>query len=215
MELWKCIEGFEDEYLVSTYGRVKSLKGREPRILKPGTTRDGYQFVVLSKNNRGLQKTLHRLVACAFLEKTGKEVNHKDEDKSNNHMDNLEWCDRQYNVSYSQARAISLQFEGKPLQVKNISKFLRETGIDRGNFYKMLKGMKGYESCKGYSMGVNMAQVIESFSGGSHNAQIEEYKGHYYVTVEDYGIKTTQSYPSLKEARAVYQTEVERILWEL
>ena len=105
-EIWKDIKGYEGLYQVSNLGRVKSLKFGKERILKPGRKKIGYLIVLLYDNN-GICKwfRIHRLVAEAFIPNPNNlpEVNHKDEDKSNNRVSNLEWCTRQYNNEYSKA----------------------------------------------------------------------------------------------------------------
>lgn len=94
MEIWKDINGYEGLYEVSNLGRVKSKR----KILKP--INGEYLKVGLSKN--GVQKTLyiHRLVAETFLGKSNLQVNHKDENKHNNYVDNLEWISFKENMNY-------------------------------------------------------------------------------------------------------------------
>lgn len=105
LEVWKDIPGYEGLYQVSDFGRVKSLSfkrsGKE-RILKQGIKKQGYHHVCLRKDNKNNWFLVHRLVAKCFLEPIeGKEiVNHKDENPSNNHVNNLEWCTYQYNCNY-------------------------------------------------------------------------------------------------------------------
>lgn len=102
MEQWKDIEGYENLYQISNEGRVKSLKWGKERILKNVKNSWGYLLVGLCKNGERIHKQVHRLVAEAFLENPQNllEVNHKDEDKTNNHVENLEWCSHLYNMSY-------------------------------------------------------------------------------------------------------------------
>lgn len=101
MEVWKDIEGYEN-YQVSNYGRVKSLKFSKERILKPEKNNGGYLYVFLSKNCIEKRYYIHRLVAQAFIVNPDglKEINHKNEVKTDNRVENLEWCDRKYNNTY-------------------------------------------------------------------------------------------------------------------
>ena len=100
MEEWKHIEGF-DGYQVSNEGRVKSLKFGKEKILKGGKSK-GYLIVDLCKNGARIHEQVHRLVAKAFLPNPNNlpQVNHKDENPSNNSVENLEWCDSKYNNNY-------------------------------------------------------------------------------------------------------------------
>ena len=73
-------------------------------LRKPQLTQNGYRAVMLRKSGKVQLITIHRLVAIAFLDNPDglREVNHKDEDKTNNHVDNLEWCTRKYNQNYNE-----------------------------------------------------------------------------------------------------------------
>lgn len=114
-EIWKDIKGYEGCYQISTWGRVRSLDrfikcklshtGRcikKGKLLSIGYNKDGYIQYFLSKNSCTKTNLVHRLVAEAFVPNPNNfpEVNHKDEDKTNNRVDNLEWCTREYNVNY-------------------------------------------------------------------------------------------------------------------
>ena len=98
MEEWKDIESFEG-YQVSNEGRVKNSKGK---ILKPQKNSCGYLRVQLWEDGKQVMKFIHRLVAEAFLPNPQNlpQVNHKDEDKANNRVENLEWCTAKYNSNY-------------------------------------------------------------------------------------------------------------------
>ena len=112
MEEWRDIKGYEGKYMISNLGRVKSLErtvwnGRGYRIvpekiLKAGDNGHGYLFVMLCKDGKYKNCRINRLVAQAFLENPQNlpEVNHKDEDKTNNCVENLEWCSKLYNIKY-------------------------------------------------------------------------------------------------------------------
>lgn len=108
-ETWKTINGFPN-YEVSTYGNVRNVK--TGKMLKPFKTGRGYLSVRLFNNGKDYQLYVHVLVAKAFLPDTGHnpdgtimvghhEVNHKDENKQNNNVLNLEWTDYKYNLAYS------------------------------------------------------------------------------------------------------------------
>jgi hypothetical protein len=104
-EKWKDIIGYEGFYMVSNLGRVKSLPKqagfmfRKERILKPNVTHHGYHRVTLQKDGHIKSLAIHRLVALAFIKNPNMlpYINHKDENKTNNCVNNLEWCDVAYN----------------------------------------------------------------------------------------------------------------------
>lgn len=103
-EKWKDIKGFEGLYKVSNCGRIKSFKKnkKDGVLIKPREKNNGYLQIGLYKEGKKYHFTIHRLVAMAFLEnsKDYKSVNHKDENKKNNRVDNLEWCSVKYNNCY-------------------------------------------------------------------------------------------------------------------
>lgn len=104
-EIWKDIEGYEGLYQVSNMGNVRSLRFRKTNktnILKLSNDSRGYQRICLFKDDKRKCYLVHRLVAQAFIsnESNYAEVNHKDENPSNNRVENLEWCDAKYNVNY-------------------------------------------------------------------------------------------------------------------
>ena len=98
---YKLIKGYDD-YMVSSDGKVWSLKHGKMKELKPAPDGRGYLHVVLCTNGRRAMKSVHRLVAEAFIDNPDNlpQVNHKDEDKTNNCVDNLEWCNAEYNTNY-------------------------------------------------------------------------------------------------------------------
>lgn len=114
-EIWKPIKNYEGLYEISSYGDVKSLPKkvkvgiknndfamRKERILKLENRKDGYKKVTLSNNKKNKNYFVHRLVAEAFIDNpyNYKYVNHKDENKANNNVNNLEWCSFKYNINY-------------------------------------------------------------------------------------------------------------------
>lgn len=104
-EIWKTIEGYEGLYEVSNLGRFKRLVGyrcNKERILSVCPDNQGYGIVVLCKNSITKTFKAHRLVAQSFIPNPNNlpMINHKDEDKTNNTVYNLEWCDAKYNTNY-------------------------------------------------------------------------------------------------------------------
>ena len=113
-EIWKPVKGYEGGYEVSNLGRVRTCEGRcngrkpiREGILCLGVSNDGYIRVRLSMDGHTKCCLVHRLVAEAFIPNPNNlpQVNHKDENKSNNHVENLEWCTRNYNVNYGECIA--------------------------------------------------------------------------------------------------------------
>lgn len=111
-EIWKDISGYEGLYQISNLGRVKSFRcsskfGKPTEfILKPSLINSGYGVVTLYSNEKKRKFQIHRLVATAFLPNPLDFpcVNHKDENKLNNCVENLEWCTYQYNNNYGTAK---------------------------------------------------------------------------------------------------------------
>ena len=102
-EIWKDVQGYEGFYEISNLGRVRSTSYKGVRILKPAKTKNGYLNVVLCVNQVKTHKLIHRLVAEHFISNPNNygTVNHKDENKTNNCVDNLEWLDIEGNNRYS------------------------------------------------------------------------------------------------------------------
>ena len=108
MEEWKNIIGYEGLYEVSNKGNVRNV--RRNTLLKLSKNNYGYINVYLYKNGIRTGFRVHRLVALTFIPNPDNlpQVNHKDEDKNNNSVDNLEWCDHKYNVNYGHRTENSL-----------------------------------------------------------------------------------------------------------
>ena len=100
-ELWKSTEGYEGLYEISNLGNVRSI--RRNKVMKPGSHRFGYRYVILCKEGSNKSVLVHRLVANAFIPRIpGKEdVNHIDGDKSNNCVENLEWVSKSENMKHA------------------------------------------------------------------------------------------------------------------
>ena len=101
-EIWKPIKGYEGLYEVSNFGRIKSIRFGKEKIMKLQLKKNNYLDISLTKDGKTKRFLIHRLVAEAFIPNPDNlpEVNHKDECKTNNNVNNLEWCDRVYNINY-------------------------------------------------------------------------------------------------------------------
>ncbi|MGP1351652.1 MAG: NUMOD4 domain-containing protein [Hoylesella marshii] len=112
IEIWKTIPEFED-YEASNFGRIRSIDRKRPvknghtcihkgKVIKARKQNGGYLVVWLRKNGKTYAKTVHRLIALTFIPpKSDKEVNHKDGDKTNNTIANLEWLTKSENIKHS------------------------------------------------------------------------------------------------------------------
>lgn len=174
MEEWRYIKNYPN-YMVSNLGRVKNIQTK--KILKASLQSKGYLSVNLYKRNIGYNKTIHRLVAEAFLPNPDNlpQVNHKDECKTNNFAGttdndftdgNLEWCDNKYNSNFG-TRNLRLsttkinQKKGKPiLQYTLDGEFVKEwssateaanyLGCDKGHICKCCNKIPHYKTHKGF-----------------------------------------------------------------
>ena len=103
-EVWKDVTNYEGIYQVSNTGKVKRIlpNGKE-RLLRGKKDKDGYTEIILSKKQKKAYFRLHRLVAKAFIPnpENKPEVNHKDKNKQNNSVCNLEWATTVENIRHS------------------------------------------------------------------------------------------------------------------
>jgi len=133
-EIFREVPGYHGRYMVSNKGRVFSELHN--KMLSPGKNKDGYLFVNLTKRKNGNIRhwSIHRLVAVAFIPNPDNlpQINHKDEDKTNNCVENLEWCTAEYNCNYGtrNERAGNRKRNGKlskpVLQYTLDGKFIKE-----------------------------------------------------------------------------------------
>ena len=172
-EIWRPIKGYEGLYEVSNLGRIRSLdritnyangekhlwKGR---IMKPAKNKNGYLICDLHKNSKRKTFNVHRLVAQAFIKNPDNlpVINHKDEDKTNNCVDNLEWCTYSYNNSYGEAfqsmkRKLSktvLQIDIETNQIiaeyTSLTEAARQTNFSKGDISNCCTGR--YNKHKGF-----------------------------------------------------------------
>ena len=127
-EIWKDVAGYEGFYQVSNKGNVRSVARKDSigrkcggRMLKLGYDGKGYRQLSLYKNGKAKTKSVHRIVAEAFIPnpKGFLEINHKDENKSNNEFTNLEWCIHKYNVNYGTRNERMAQAQSKKVRAVN------------------------------------------------------------------------------------------------
>lgn len=160
-EVFLDIPNYEGLYQISNFGRVR----RNGKILKPAKDTNGYLQVGLCKNGIRKNARIHRLVALTFLPNPNNypEINHKNEDKTNNVVENLEWCTREYNINYGsrneKASERISEIKSKPvLQFDKEGNFIKEwigqseasrrLNIPQGNISKCCLGSRN--SAGGY-----------------------------------------------------------------
>lgn len=171
-EIWRDIKGYDGLYQVSNFGKVKRLHTckkqgtgnyeRQEKILSQKINNKGYLLVDLYKNNKRKQLLVHRLVAQTFIPNLNNlpRVNHKDENKSNNKVKNLEWCSQKYNMNYGTCAERIGKLNSKPIIAidKNgsITKFQsskeaeRKLGVSSGNIYDCLYNKRNRKTAGGY-----------------------------------------------------------------
>lgn len=157
-EIWKDIEEYEGLYQVSDKGRIKSVKFGKERIMRP--SKDGCCYLQVRLSKKGEPKTykVHRLVAQAFLSnpKTLTQVNHKDENKENNCVENLEWCNCKYNINYGTRTKRQAEKRSKPvLQYTKDGEFIKE--------WKSLTDVK-------INLGYNQSNISRCCNGKYHSS---------------------------------------------
>jgi HNH endonuclease/NUMOD4 motif len=165
-EIWLSVRtghgAFSKFYEVSNLGRVKSFRyfksGRKVCLLKPSVHTKGYLYVGLAISEKGIKCKLfkvHRLVAEAFIDRiVGKEhINHKDGDKQNNRVDNLEWCTPKENARHAHAtglivhrRVSKFDLQGNFMEsYRSLKESARENNISRDIALSMVTGHKTHK----------------------------------------------------------------------
>ena len=158
---WRIIKDFPN-YKVNNEGQIKSLNynhtNRE-QLLKEFIGSKGYPYVILVNKGKRFYKTIHSLVAQAFTPNPNNynSVNHKDEDKLNNNVNNLEWLNLEDNIRYGtgiERRAIKQRTDYRSRKVKSIDTFgnvttynsareaSRVTGVNQGSISKCCNGLR-------------------------------------------------------------------------
>jgi len=184
-EIWKWIDGYEDMYQISNLGRVRSvdrfvycevspnkLQHIFGKVLKIRTDKKGYSVVYLSKDGKQKVGKIHRLVANAFIPNPLNlpQVNHIDGSKSNNHVENLEWCTNSYNQKHAWEHGLQPSYEesngrGRPAQpvamldlmsgdtlreFNTLASAGRETGINQYNIRSVCMGFRNHAGGYGW-----------------------------------------------------------------
>lgn len=194
-EIWCDISDYKGLYQVSTLGRVRSLdriiydQGRHwfqnGKILKASSQKSGYLFVTLSKAGKAKQYRVHRLVAQAFIPNPSKlpQVNHKDEDVTNNKVENLEWCTAKYNLNYGNHN----QNVAKTLKQHKYQKIAIENG--RKASTPVLKFTLDGKFLEKYSSQVEAAKNNNIRQGSVSNCcrgKVKQVKGYIYKYLEEH-----------------------------
>lgn len=158
-EIWKDCKGYEGKYQVSNLGRVWSIGSQ--KYLKGSYDKDGYrQAYLTAKNGKSKKEFIHRLVALAFIPNPNNlpQVNHIDENKQNNCVDNLEWVSIKDNANHGTRNKRVSKANSIPVYCVELDKTFygareaeRELGINHSSISKACRGIQkttgGYHWC--------------------------------------------------------------------
>lgn len=154
-EVWKDIKGYENLYEVSNFGNVRNT---EKKLLTQFKNK-GYLCVDLYKNNQRKHYRIHRLVLMTFNENNNYnlDVNHKDGNKLNNKLDNLEWCTRKENLKHAVRNGLNKQ-SIKITAIKN-SKIIKCYSI--ADSYNQIKKIENI-NCKEKTFKENVRRALNT-----------------------------------------------------
>ncbi len=210
-EIWKNVKGYEGLYQVSNKGRVKSLarnakcgdnrfRRKKEILLKNSIRNTGYLYVCLLKNGKRKPMLIHRLVANAFIPTNNNrlQVNHKNLNKTDNSLNNLEWCTAYENIQHAKYantrnfwgrteksyihiyRKIVYCFEDE-LVFKNISECARFYKTNRQNISRCIKNpvskYKGLHFCNYYKLKISQENIM------NHISKYGEKKNHELTSI--------------------------------
>lgn len=180
-EVWKDVLGYEGRYQVSDKGNVRSVARKDSigrkcggRTLEPRHHTNGYLQVALYKNGKRQNKLIHRLVTEAFIPnpENHPEVNHQDEDKANNNVENLEWCTSRYNTNHGTL-------------IERLSKKVRAVNVETGAVLTFNSASEA--GSKGYSQG-GVSQACRGAYKNARGKLIGDghlYRGHQWSYKEE------------------------------
>lgn len=174
-EIWKDVIGFEGLYQVSNFGRVRSLDRRarigygktrfvKGKYLTPCACTNGYLSIPLHNGSENKKVFLmHRLVAMHFIPNSDNlpEVNHKDEDITNNRADNLEWCTSKYNANYGARNRKVLETKFARGLINPVNQYTKD-----GKFVRRWESMAD----AGREYGVDISAIIRVCRGKQHTS---------------------------------------------
>lgn len=165
-EIWKDIKDYEGLYQVSNLGNVRSLERKvkinkgyrivKNKILKLGI-RNNYYVISLNKNNKRKSFQVHRLVAEAFIDNLDNKpiINHKNFNKLDNNVNNLEWCTQKENVNYSICNMKHRKIITHSNTKEKYISYRKST-----NRYRITIDKKEYKSCKSLKEAIKMRDKI-------------------------------------------------------
>jgi len=218
-ELWKPCPEFEEKYLVSSHGRIMSIgtyntckKGKLINLHKKHG-RNSYMQVRLFDRGKSRTIEVHTLVAKAFIPNPNNlpMVNHIDEDKTNNYVENLEWCNNVYNIRYSRAKAIDVYTkEGDFIEtLEAISDAASKYKNKTSNVSRCCKSQ--YGTCSGYQFRYHgepfqkrpFTEYQRRKSRKGHNCNENR-----YIPINVYNLsgKYVETFENLSQAAKAYNT---------
>lgn len=171
-EYYANLKGYENIYKISCYGTIINVKTH--RILTPKYDKYGYLKVGLTKDGKQKYKFIHRLVAETFIPNPDNYpiVNHINGDKTNNHIDNLEWCTQQYNIKHAYRnglkKGVSAEHKGSKnpkskLTEENVLLILnnKRKGIDIRDSYSLFKNQISFKGFENIWYGYTWKHLVE------------------------------------------------------
>lgn len=165
-EVWSFIPNIKTKYIVSTCGRIGTLIGGRYKLMSTSINRQGYPTACFSENGKRMTYRIHRLVGITFIPNPNNypQINHIDENRSNNHVDNLEWCTAKHNLEHSGIiRKWSMAGTKASLEAKAaMSSYPLELKPKRDNYIKnkIRSYNRYYSCCKVYAYTVNHECII-------------------------------------------------------